>query len=111
MGQNSFKDYALDQLAGLGVAARGMFGGHGLYCGDDFFGILHRGRLYFRTSDRNRVDYIARGMGPFRPTAKQTLVSTYEVPSDILEDPELLADWARAALAATRPKKPRKPRQ
>lgn len=43
---------------------------------------------------------LARGMGPFRPNARQTLTSYYEVPPDILEDGELLAEWARTALAA-----------
>ncbi len=109
MQDDSFKDYVLDQLAGLGVTARRMFGGYGLYRGADFFGILHRGRLYFRTDDQSRADYLARGAGPFRPNARQTLASYYEVPDDVLDDPELLADWARAALAAAREKKPRKP--
>ena len=111
MPDDSFKDYILDQLAGLGVTAKRMFGGHGLYRGTEFFGILYHGRLYFRTSDRSRADYLDRGMGPFRPNARQTLASYYEVPSDLLDDPEQLTNWARAALAATRPAKTRKPRK
>jgi DNA transformation protein len=108
MQNDSFKDYVLDQLAGLGVTARAMFGGHGLYRGAVFFGALHQGRLYFRTDATSRAAYLARGMGPFRPNAKQTLASYYEVPPDILEDSELLADWARIALAAHAPTAPRK---
>lgn len=43
--QESFAAFVLDQLAGLeGVSARRMFGGHGLYRGGDFFGIIHDGR-------------------------------------------------------------------
>jgi len=101
MRDDSFKDYVLDQLEMLGaVRARVMFGGHGLYRGQAFFGILHQGRLYFRTDARTRPDYIARGMSPFRPNPRQTLVSYYEVPADVLDDAENLAVWARAALAA-----------
>jgi DNA transformation protein len=100
MQDDSFKDYVLDQLAELGVTARAMFGGHGLYRGAEFFGALHKGRLYFRTDASSRAAYLVRGMGPFRPNARQTLASYYEVPPDILEDSELLADWARIALAA-----------
>ena len=99
MHDDSFKDYVLDQLATLGaVRVRAMFGGHGLYRGPEFFGILHQGRLYFRTDARTRPDYIARGMLPFRPNPRQTLVSYYEVPADVLEDGEALAEWARTAL-------------
>ena len=45
----SFKDFVLDQLQDLdGVDARRMFGGYGLYRDETFFGILHRGKLYFK---------------------------------------------------------------
>jgi len=101
MRDDSFKDYVLDQLALLGaVRARTMFGGHGLYRGPEFFGILHQGRLYFRTDARTRPDYIARGMSPFQPNPRQTLVAYYEVPADVLDDAEILATWARASLGA-----------
>jgi DNA transformation protein and related proteins len=99
MRDDSFKNYVLDQLATLGaVRARAMFGGHGLYRGPEFFGIVHQGRLYFRTDARTRPDYVARNMPPFRPNPHQTLTSYYEVPADVLEDTEILASWARAAL-------------
>jgi DNA transformation protein len=104
---DSFKDYVLDQLGALGVTARAMFGGHGLYRGPEFFGILHQGRLYFRTDAITRTDYVARGMSPFQPNPRQTLVTYYEVPADVLDDTEILASWARAALGA-RPDKRRK---
>ena len=43
--QESFADFVLDQLSELeGASARRMFGGHGLYRGGDFFGIIHDGR-------------------------------------------------------------------
>ena len=103
MRDDSFKDYVLDQLAALGVVrARAMFGGHGLYRGQDFFGFLHQGRLYFRTDALTRPDYTARGMSPFQPNPRQTLASYYEVPVDVLDDTEILASWAHAALSAYR---------
>ncbi len=107
MRDDSFKDYVLDQLAMLGaVRARAMFGGHGLYYGQEFFGILHQGRLYLRTDARTRPDYTTRGMQPFRPNPRQTLTSYYEVPADVLDDADILTAWARAALSArTQPKR------
>jgi len=106
MRNDSFKDYVLDQLETLGaVRARTMFGGHGLYRGPEFFGIVHQGRLYFRTDARTRPDYIARNMSPFQPNPRQTLASYYEVPADVLDDAEILANWARAALSTHRDKR------
>ena len=97
----SFKQFVLDQLGQLqGLACRAMFGGHGLYQRDDFFGILWQGRLYLKTDARTLARYRARGMKPFRPSARQTLTSYYEVPVDVLEDAEQLTEWAQAAIAA-----------
>jgi DNA transformation protein len=41
-------------------------------------------------------------MQPFRPHARQTLTSYYEVPVDILEDHAQLSIWAQQAVAAQR---------
>jgi len=94
----SFKDFVLDQLGGLsGVTCRAMFGGYGLYQGDRFFGIVHKGRLYFKTNEASRPVYRERGMKPFRPNAKQTLKTYYEVPVDVMEDADQLVAWAAQA--------------
>jgi DNA transformation protein len=88
-------EFVLDQLAELrGLRCVPMFGGYGLYQDATFFGIIHRGRLYFKTDDRTRAAYVARGMKPFRPNSTQTLKSYYEVPVDILEDQLQLQQWA-----------------
>jgi DNA transformation protein len=103
MTEDSFVEYVLDQLRGLGaVEARRMFGGHGIYHGSVFFAIVADDRLYFKTDDRTRKAYRAQGMGPFRPNEKQTLKSYYEVPADVLEDDEALALWAEQAVRVAR---------
>lgn len=95
---DSFKDFVLDQLDGLrGVTCRAMFGGYGLYHGDVFFGIIHKGRLYFKTDETSRIAYRERGRQPFRPNARQTLKTYYEVPVDVVEDAEQLVAWAAQA--------------
>ena len=95
---DEFKDFVLDQLVDVrGVTARAMFGGYGLYHKDVFFGIIHQGRLYFKTHDETRAAYVRYGMKPFRPNGKQTLKTYYEVPADIFEDSEQLASWARTS--------------
>jgi GNAT superfamily N-acetyltransferase len=74
-----------------------MFGGHGLYERQAFFGIIYRGRLYFKTDENSREKYLKLGAKPFRPRARQTLKNYYEVPAQIIEDPDRLAAWARRA--------------
>lgn len=101
MKDDSFKDFVLDQLSELrGVNCRAMFGGYGLYRKDVFFGIIHKGRLYFKTNETSRAPYIKKGMKPFRPNAKQILKTYYEVPVDIIEDAEELTAWAGTAASS-----------
>jgi DNA transformation protein len=94
--RDSFRDFVAEQL-GDGVEIRPMFGGYGIYRGDNFFGILFKKRLYFRTSPLTRAAYVSAGMAPFKPSARQTLKSYYEVPADILENRDKLRAWALKA--------------
>ena len=96
---DSFKDFFLDQLGEFAdVEARRMFGGYGLYQDETFFGIIHKDRLYFKIDDSTVSEYRKRKMKPFRPNAKQTLKSYYQVPLEILEDAEQLCQWAARAI-------------
>ncbi len=111
MPDDSFKSFVLDQLSALPeLRARAMFGAHGLYCGEKFFGILDEGRLFFKTDAASQKDYMERGMKPFTYEMKgKTMTMAYhEVPPDVLETaPELVA-WAQRAIkiaAAAKPKK------
>jgi len=98
--EDSYRDFVIDQLRPLeGLSCRAMFGGYGLYLEADFFGILHDGRLFFKTDETTRANYRKRGMGPFAPSGNQVLKSYYEVPEEIVEDQEQLASWAREAAA------------
>lgn len=96
--QDSFKDFVLDQLSELrGLTYRAMFGGYGLYHREKFFGIIHKGRLYFKTDQTTVPRYRDRGMKPFKPTSNQTLKNYYEVPVQILEASDDLTAWASQA--------------
>jgi DNA transformation protein and related proteins len=113
MADDSFKEFVLDQLGALeDVRAKAMFGAHGLYCGEKFFGILDEGRLFFKTDARSEADYTSHGMGPFTYTMKgKTMTMAYhEVPPDVLEQPQELVLWARRAIqiAAEKPAKRKK---
>ena len=109
MADDSFKEFVLDQLSALPeVRAKAMFGAHGIYSGEHFFGILDEGRLFFKTDDRSQADYTARGMGPFtyEMKGKMMTMAYHEVPPDVLEQPHELTAWARRAIhiAAAKPR-------
>jgi DNA transformation protein and related proteins len=100
---NSFAEFVLDQLQDLpDLECRAMFGGHGIYHDEIFFAILYKSRLYFKTDTASAAAYRRRGMRPFRPNPKQTLKSYYEVPGEVLDDRDELAEWARAAIKVAR---------
>jgi DNA transformation protein len=110
---DSFKEFVLDQLGALPeLRARAMFGAHGLYAGETFFGILDEGRLFFKTDAASAADYTARGMGPFTYEMKGKVLTMayHEVPPDVLENAPELTAWAQRAiqLAAAKPKKAKK---
>jgi len=95
----SFRDFVVDQLHELDeVEARRMFGGYGLYRDETFFGILHKGNLFFKVDESTVGEYRKRRMKPFRPNGKQTLKSYYQVPVDMLEDADRLCEWAIQAI-------------
>ena len=96
----SLADFVQDQLGALAeLRCRRMFGGHGLYLGESFFGIVHQERLYFNTSDATRKEFVNAGMTPFQPNERQTLKSYFEVPAAVIEDRGRLIEWAREAAA------------
>jgi len=103
MRNDFFRDFVAEQLEGLSeISIRTMFGGYGIYRAKDFFGIIHKGRLYFKVSDKTKTSFTDAGMGPFKPSRKQTLKSFYEVPADVLESRSTITDWAEDAIKSAR---------
>lgn len=100
LAEGSFGAFVLDQLGALGgVEARPMFGGAGFYLDGEFFGILYKDRLYFRVSADTIAGYTSRKMEPFEPFEGRQGRSRgyYQVPIEIVESPDDLVTWARAA--------------
>ena len=96
---DSYLTFVLEQLAGVPkVVTKRMFGGVGIYSGESFFAVIDNDTLFFKVDDELRPTYVKHGMAPFQPSAKQTLKSYYEVPVEVVEDDEQLADWARRAV-------------
>jgi DNA transformation protein len=106
---DEFVDYVIDQLAGWGeVSARRMFGGAGLYCDGVMFGLIADDVAYLKVDDSDREAFIRAGSSAFNPypeKGKTYSMSYYEIPADVLEDPEQLGHWAERALTVSRKKK------
>jgi DNA transformation protein len=86
-----------------------MFGGVGIYAAELFFALLDDDTLYFKVDDATRPQFESRGMAPFRPYGEEgEVMGYYEVPADVLEDPEALGVWVEEALAVARRAKGRR---
>lgn len=77
-----------------------MFGGVGIYASELFFALIADDTLYLKVDETNRADFEARGMGPFRPYGESGAgMRYYQVPDELLEDPETLRPWVEKAIA------------
>ena len=103
---DEFLRSVLRSLEPLPVTARRLFGGYGLYLEGAFFGVVSDGRLYFRTDERTRPDYLARGMEALQPRYRvrgpTTVDRNFEVPPEIRREREALRAWALRAAASRR---------
>jgi DNA transformation protein len=102
-------------LTPLGVfRSRPMFGGHGLYLDDLFFGLIAYDRLYLKTDEQNRDDYLRARAKPFSfESARKGLVVTsyWQCPDPVLKDARKLRQWIGKALDAARRKKLARPKR
>jgi DNA transformation protein len=98
---DSFLTFVLAQLSALDdVWSKRMFGGVGLYRGDTFFAVMDNQALFFKVDETTAPRYRAEGMPPFAPIpGKPAMLTYYQVPAGIIEDPDALADWARQSIA------------
>ena len=100
-----YRDHVLDLLSAMeGVMPRAMFGGCGLFRDGVMFAIITRtDRTYFRVDGVNRPDFEAAGCEQFQPHENKSMrMSYFEVPVDLLEDPEGLCEWAEKAWEAAK---------
>ena len=102
-GGGDYLDFVLDCMAGIGpVRGVRFFGGTGLLMdGVQFAYVSRNNRLYFVVDDETRPAYEAVGMGPFwytRKTGRREVRRWYELPEDVLQDPDELRGWMRDAV-------------
>ncbi|MFC0242713.1 TfoX/Sxy family protein [Rhodopseudomonas telluris] len=111
------REYLADLFEPFGpVAIRRMFSGFGISVDGVNFALVLRGAIYLRTDGATIARFEAEGSQPFAYTTRQrtvTVASYWRLPDRLLDEPDELVEWARAALAAAERAalaKPRKPK-
>lgn len=105
----SFRTYLLEQLGQIRpVTTRPMFGGLTFFSEGRAFALVAEETLYFKVDDSNRPDFVAAGMGPFLPFGDPAKpMQYYQLPEEVLEDTDQLAEWMAKAIAVAARAKPK----
>jgi DNA transformation protein len=106
------REHIIELFATFGpVSVRRLFGGFGIYADGTMFALASRDVIYLKADDATAAAFEREGRGPFTYAAKggkRTVMSYWQLPDRLYDDPEELAVWARSALTvAQRGKKPR----
>jgi DNA transformation protein len=108
---DSYRTFVLEQLgrAAQRLRSKSMFGGVGVYSGDHFFALIDNDTLFFKVDDTNRHDFIAARMKAWSPFEDgKEMKGYYELPPELLEDPDQLRSWIEKAVAVAAGKKKKK---
>ena len=99
-------DHISELFAAFGrVEVRTMFGGAGIYAEGLMFGLVVDEFIYLKTDAHTAARFEQEGCGPFTYDTKRgerSLKSYWRMPDRLYDEPEELADWAKAALEAAR---------
>ena len=106
VASDGFAEFLRDQLAPLGpITMRRMFGKTGVFCDRLMFAMVSEDTLYFRVDDHNRETFKeAESVPPlnYEKQGRTIDLSFWRAPERLLDEPDELVAWARAALAAAR---------
>ncbi len=103
---NGFSEFLREVLAPLGrITTRRMFGATGIFCDGLMFGIVSDETLYFRVDDGNRTTFREAAAAPalsYERKGRIIDLPFWPAPERLLDEPDELAAWGRAALGAAR---------
>jgi len=106
VASDTFAEFLREQLARLGrVAMRRMFGKTGVFCEGVMFGMVTDNTLYVRVDDQNRAIFKEAESYPplnYRKKGSTIDLAFWRVPERLMDEPDELVAWARAALGAAR---------
>ena len=100
---NPFHTYVEDLFASVGrIRIRKMFGGAGVYSGEDMFALIDKDRVYVKSDDALREDLEQEGGEVFEwtnPNTGKTIQMSYvSLPVNALDNRDEASNWARKAL-------------
>jgi DNA transformation protein len=94
------------------IALKRFFGGEGIYSGDIMIGMIFSDIVYLKTDEETRKPFLAERTKPFtfKKGGETVVTGWYALPDRLYDDPDELAEWARAAygVAAASPTTTRK---
>ncbi len=100
---NPFHTYVEDLFANLGrIRIRKMFGGAGVYSGEDMFALIDKDRVYVKSDDVLKERLESAGGEAFEwtnPSTGKTIQMSYvSLPVNALDDRDEASAWGRKAL-------------
>jgi DNA transformation protein and related proteins len=87
------------------VEVRRMFGGAGIYWQGTMFALVADGVIYLKADRQNAPAFEREKLEPFiyaTRAGRRAVMSYRRMPDRLYDDPDELAGWAQAALAAAR---------
>jgi len=104
VASSGFAEFLREQLSALGgVTMRRMFGKTGVFCDGLMFGMITEDTLYVRVDDHNKAVFKEAEAAPplnYEKKGRTIDLSFWRVPERLLDEPDELILWARAALGA-----------
>jgi DNA transformation protein len=81
------------------IALKRFFGGEGIYSGDIMIGMVFGDTIYFKTDEDTRKAFLTERTKPFtfKKGGETVVTGWYALPERLYDDPDELAEWARAA--------------
>ncbi|MCW5730446.1 MAG: TfoX/Sxy family protein [Alphaproteobacteria bacterium] len=99
-----FRSQLDELLAPIGrISIREMFGGAGIFHEDVMFALVADETLYLKVDDATRPDFEAEGSHAFAyetSSGRRQVMSYYEVPDRLFDEPDEFLAWARMAIAS-----------
>ena len=106
VASDGFAEFLRDQLAPLGrITMRRMFGKTGVFCQGLMFGMVSDDTLYVRVDEFSKVVFNEAASAPplnYQKLGRSIDLAFWPVPERLLDEPDELLIWVRAALAAAR---------
>ncbi len=104
VASDSFAEFLREQLAPLGrVTMRRMFGKTGVFCNGLMLGMVSDDTFYVRVDDHNRGVFKEAESDPplnYEKQGRMIDLAFWRVPDRLLDEPDELVTWTRAALGA-----------